>query len=396
VKLFSSLFIISGLLLLIFKRKEKHALEFYFLALSLIIGSVFLIKANNFLIIFLSIELISFTSYLLSGFSFTKESFESSIKYLLFGATSSAVTLFGIAIIYGTTSEFYISDLNSILFADLGSQVGLGLFLIGILFKASIFPMHLWVPAIYQSAPIDAVTLMSVVPKLAALVFLNRLFETLDLPVGHYVLSFVLIAGITSIVMGTFGALGQKNVRRMIAFGAIAHSGFLLALAAFNNSAFQEAFWWYSVVYIIMNYAVFYLIEQYEISRVFSIGDYEISNDYVLPIAISIVLISLVGIPPLAGFTAKLLLFTSLYDLFQTVSHPLILSYLIVAVFSTVISLFFYLRIPYQLFLVKKTQVSDIHFTNSSKIIATLFAFALLLLFFVPDLVTKIKYLLNQ
>ncbi|WP_420577956.1 NADH-quinone oxidoreductase subunit N [Ekhidna sp.] len=393
--IFGTLFVFVGILLLIFQRQSEHLVEFYFFILALLAGSLFMMKANSLLIVYLSIELASFSSYILTNFSFRKKGFEAGIKYLLFGAISSAIMLFGIGLIYGSTGAFFLSEWNVTTYGDLLPQVGFVLMLIGIFFKISIVPSHIWVPATYETAPADATAFMSIVPKLAGLVLLKNIFALKAFTPGHWVYSLILVLGIATIIVGTLGALRQHNARRMISFGAIAHSGFLLPFAILDISS--DAFWYYAVTYALMNVAVFYLLDEYEKQGVNTTADYVNAKASVwVGVTLTLILISLVGIPPLAGFTAKFFLFANLWESFLDLSNNLIMWYLIVAVLATVGSLFFYLQIPKQLFLGESTDDQSINFKFSTKILATLFCIALLLLFFAPQLVMEAKQLLNN
>ena len=392
---FTFVFILVGILILMYSRSRKHAVEFYFFVLSIIIGSIFLIKSNSFLMIYLSLELTSIVAYLLTNFSFKKEGHEAGIKYLLFGAVSSAIMLFGFGIVYGTTHTFYCHEWNAIMFDEMLPKVGLLFVLFGLLFKASIVPFHIWVPATYQSAPNDAVAVLSIVPKLAGLVLLQRI---IGLAGTEWFIGLILSLGILTILMGTFSALRQSNARRMISLGSIAHSGFLLPLVLIGSETSNQAFWWYSVVYAIMNLAVFYLLDVFENRKIIKLDEYAGlgSKMGIVAIGYTVVMISLVGIPPLAGFTAKFFLFSTLWETYSVGGNSIVLTYLLVAVFATIVSLFFYLKIPYQLFLVKSTTSQSIDLPFSAKFVATLFTIVLLLLFFVPQTITVMQQLLNQ
>ncbi|MEM6734995.1 MAG: proton-conducting transporter membrane subunit [Bacteroidota bacterium] len=396
---FASLFIIAGLSIVVFPRK-KHGAEFYFFILALVVGSIFMMKANSLLIIYLSIELVSFVSYILTSFSFRKEGHEAGIKYLLFGALSSAIMLIGLGLIYGITQSFYISIWTPELFSSLLVQVGVLFLVFGVFFKCAIFPFHMWTPATYQSAPVDAVALFSIVPKLGGLVLLKRVFLNLAFDFSHWLILLVLFFGMATIIVGTFGALRQFNTRRMISFGSIAHSGFLLGLVITPSVEYKEAFWWYSSAYTLMNLAAFYVINRYEDVSIYTNSQYSLSKKETLMAGgFTLILVSLVGIPPLAGFTAKLFLFTSLWEIFIDTGSKTSLTYLLVSVFATVASLFFYMRIPYYAFLHKNNSSNSelsIVFSQRSKIIATIFAILLLVLFFTPKLIMSLQSLLNN
>lgn len=385
---FSKLLIISTGAAILFNR-ERHVMEFYFLILALLIGCLFMIKANSFLLVYLSIELVSYVSYTLTAFRFKGESNESAIKYLLFGAMSSSILLIGLGLVYGTTEVFYLSDLGSFALNSPASQIGFVCLLLGVFFKVAIFPFHIWVPGVYQSAPIDAVTIFSVVPKLAGLLLLGNIFGSMDIVDSHWIMNLVFLLGLASILVGTFGALGQKNVRRMVAFGSIAHSGFLLAFVI--GPIAEDLLMYYAVIYALMNVGCFYIISHFESHSIFTTSQYtQFSNQSVLLVTFSLILISLIGIPPMAGFTAKFFLFTYLWEWFQDSGSQWILTYLIISVFATVVALFYYLRIPYFYFVKDRSEKSELKLLEISvlaKILATLFGLSLLLLFFVPKLV---------
>ena len=394
---FGSLFLLVALLILLFPRDKKHAPEFYFFILSMLAGSLFMMKANSLLITYLSIELVSFSSYILTSFSFKKKGFEAGLKYLLFGAISSATMLFGLGLIYGATGTFTISAFSTSVSIGLLSQVGVVMMLTGIFFKISIVPAHLWVPATYQSAPADATAFISIVPKLAGLVLVQRIFSAGMFSPDQRVFKLVLVLGMLTVVVGTLGAFRQTNARRMISFGAIAHSGYLLPFTLINSETSQDAFWWYAVAYSIMNLAAFYLLDQYERKEINVISDYSNSAKSVWPgISFTLILVSLVGLPPLGGFMAKFFLFSVLWEFYLLMNSETALCYLIVAVLATVGSLFYYLQIPKNIFLSKEEQNQSINFGISAKIIATIFSIGLLLLFFAPRLIMVMQHLLNN
>ncbi|WP_462248808.1 NADH-quinone oxidoreductase subunit N [Ekhidna sp.] len=394
---FGSLFIITALLLIIFPRDKKHAAEYYFFILAMLCGSLFMMKANSILIIYLSIELVSFASYIITNFTFKKVAFEASLKYLLIGAVSSAVMLFGLGFIYGSTGAFAISDLANIGSLDTMCSAGVAMLMIGVFFKISIAPVHLWVPATYQSAPSDATAFMSIAPKLAGLLLLQRMLTLSVFDSELWIFRVVLILGILTIAIGTLGAFRQINARRMVSFGAVAHSGFLLPFALISSPTSSEAFWIYSVAYAIMNVAVFYLLDQYERKGIHELSDYgeSVSSSW-MGVNCTLVLVSLVGLPPLVGFTAKFFLFTTLWEYYLSSELIYVLWYLIVAVLATIGSLFYYLQIPKHIFLVKGQTNQSINFSLLTKIIATLFSIGLLLLFFAPKLVIVMQQLLNN
>ncbi|MEQ9405541.1 MAG: proton-conducting transporter membrane subunit [Cyclobacteriaceae bacterium] len=391
---FTAIFLLSSLIILLYKRADEHATEFYFLILSLIVGSLFIMKANSFLVTYLAVELTSFGAYILTNFSFKKKAHEAGIKYLLFGALSSAIMLFGFGLIYGISGSFYLSELGSF-DLELVGNAGILMMLFGLFFKASIVPLHVWVPATYQEAPNDATAILSIVPKLGALVLIQRIYSIVQ---SEWILNLCLILGMLTILSGVLSALRQSGARRMISFGAIAHSGFLFPFALILSETSIQAFWWYAVAYAIMNVAVFYFLEEFESRGLDRLEDFSGlgDNNPIMFVSVTVLLISLIGLPPVAGFTAKFFLFTTLWEQYQSDGQLIFIACLVVAVFATVISLFFYLRIPYYLFLVKEQTSRSIEFSFWTKFIATLFSIVLLLLFFVPQILTVMQQLLKS
>lgn len=390
------LFAASALTIAVFPGWQKKNTEFYFLLLSIIIGSSLMACANHLLIIYLAIELTSYASYIITCFNFQKRSFEAGMKYLLFGGVSSAITLYGISLIYGFTGTMALSEMEFTQNPDL-LNLGILLFMGGLFFKASILPFHLWVPSTYQEAPTEAVAILAVVPKLAALLLLHRVFIAVDLRSSFWLLVLTETAGIATLLVGTLGAMRQTNVKRLIAYGAVAHSGFILATLFIAGGLGLSAFIWYGFIYAIMNLGIFYLISVYEQKEILSLNDYagQGSRESYLGGLMVLVLISLIGLPPTAGFTIKFYLFSGMWAWYESTGHTLMLIYLIIAVISVVFSLFFYLKIPYYSFL--KEQKNKVYFkTNfAHRLIATIFVGVLLWMFFSADILNKIVENIN-
>ena len=363
--------------LLLFPTSKSQRSSYYFLILSALLGSMLMMQSHHFLLIYLSIELASYSSYALSNFSFKKEAHEASLKYLLFGGVSSAVMLFGISMLYGSSGSLFLSstEIDSIY-----KQVGMMMFLGGILFKISLAPFHIWVPNVYQTAAADTVTFFSIVPKLAGLILLTNVLGHLQWG-GEIILAL----GILTIVVGTFGAIQQTNVRRLISYGAIAHTGFLLPFVVLDIPT--DLFIWYATIYAIMNIGIFYMVAQFEKNGVFDRKDYSgLGKKTALAgVAMSVMLIALIGLPPTAGFTAKWFLFGGLWSIYQAGSNSIVLIYLLVTIFATVIALYYYLRVPYHLFL--KEGDRKIDFDLIPKVVSLTIGLILLVLFFMPELI---------
>ena len=373
---FIKLFRVTGLLILLFPASEDHRSSYYFMILIVMLGAIMMMQSTHLLLIYLSIELVSYGSYALANFSFDKKSHEAGLKYLLFGGFSSAITLFGMSMLYGVSGSLLIADMSGL---ALYGQVGAVMLMGGVLFKISAVPFHIWTPNVYQASPVDTVTFLSIVPKLAGLVLLKNVLSALEW--SHEI---ILSLGILTIVIGTLGALKQANVRRLISYGSIAQTGFLLPFAVLDIP--NDLFVWYAIIYAIVNVGIFYAIGQFEKNGIFELSDYAGlgKSVSVIGMLMTVVFVSLIGLPPTAGFTAKWFLFSSLWNLYELGSDSLLLAYLLASVFATAVALFYYLRIPYYMFL----KSGDSQMKNPSFMVCLimgLIGLFLITLFFVPS-----------
>ncbi len=344
------LLMVATLVIVWYIRRPYQQIEFYFFLLSGLIGALAMVSAQHFLLVYLGVELASFSSYFLTGMRLTPKSSEATLKYVLFGGVTSAVMLYGLSLVYGASGSLLLTSLVAHPF----SAFGLCLFFAGLLFKASLIPFHLWVPSTYQEAPSDAVSFFSIVPKIGAFVLIYHLMQLLPDVYQASAVKMLLAVALTTVLWGTLSALPQIRLKRTIAFGAIAHSGFMLPLTLMGEEGLS-AFSFYAAIYALMNLAVFYLIHFHENVEVRSLK-FKACNGFgkaapLFGAAMVVILMSLTGLPPTAGFSAKLLLFTQVYQQFATEADMLWLSYLIIGILSTVLSLYYYLKLPIAYFL---------------------------------------------
>ncbi|MEZ4900663.1 MAG: NADH-quinone oxidoreductase subunit N [Spirosomataceae bacterium] len=325
--------------------------EFYSILVTVVLGLCLMTMAVNGLSIYLSVELVSVGSYLVASLGNSKKSGESGLKYLLFGALSSAIMLYGLSFLYGMTGTLDLtSEVFAIHLAENHSTIVLivGLFtLAGVLFKLSLVPFHIWTPDVYEGVPTPVVAFLSTAPKAAALLVFMRLLSVLSTDFQ----SLLAIIALVSILIGNLSALWQTDLKRLLAYSGIAQAGFILVgLVAFNKMGFEGATF-YMVIYITMNLAAFLLVDL--------IGQGDTDFDALagkgaklpfLSICFTIVVIALVGLPPTAGFMAKLFVFSSLWSSYQAEGNHLLLVLLVVGLLNAVVSLFYYLKIPFYLF----------------------------------------------
>ncbi len=377
-------------------KEQKKIAEFLTLIIAILIGANFLVMSSNFLMIFLSVEIISIASYIITTFAFNKNSAEAGLKYLLFGAAASAVMLYGMSLLYAQTLTLeYPSQqfLDALLEAEsLPVLVSFILVLAGLFFKIAAFPFHIWAPDVYTSAPTSVVAYFSIVPKLAAFAVLTKVILVFNLfgqgPINW--ITFLSVTAMITLTVGNFSALWQSNVKRMLAYSSIAHTGFLLAgFAAFSETSLQYVLF-YASVYLIMNLGAFLIVQYFEVKHnITKTEEYKgLINTYpFLSVVLLVFMISLTGLPPTGGFTAKYLIFSSIWDSYNTSNNSWLLYLLIFGLVNTVISLFYYLKIPF--YLIFRTNDSNLTTAKNTlsieNFLGGLLVLAILIIFFKPD-----------
>lgn len=323
----------------------RHAGTFSALMLLSTAGLMYLISSTDLLMIFVALELVSISSFILAGFERSNpKSNEGSMKYFLFGAFSSAIMVFGISLYYGATGTTHLSQAAALPGPML--ILALVLILLGFAFKASIAPMHFWVPDAYEGAPTPVTTFLSVAPKLATFAALARVFGSI-FPLQAYDLTllFSIMAALT-MTIGNFTALFQTDAKRLLAYSSIAQAGYLLIGLATGTPLGREGVMLYSFVYVAMNIGAFAVIQAVGSAK----GSYDLSSfdglakhRLGLSLALMFCLLSLAGIPPLAGFVGKLLIFSSAV---QAGMWWLA----VVGVLNSVVSVYYYFLIAHRVF----------------------------------------------
>ncbi|MEJ0034378.1 MAG: proton-conducting transporter membrane subunit [Bacteroidota bacterium] len=248
----------------------------------------------------------------------------------------------------------------------------------GFLFKMAAAPFHLWAPDVYESTPAPIVAFLSVAPKLAALYVV---IHWMSIPWE----GAIAVIALFTIIVGTLAALNQTNSKRMMAWSSVAQAGFLLIIPATNLSPLV----YYAVVFAIMNYVVFIVIHQQEQSgRGTSYSDFN-GIGYTNPlaaVAITLGLMSLVGIPPVAGFMTKLFVFSNAWSKYANSTSPIFLALFIIGLLTTVASLFFYLKIPFYAFFRRSEEIQPLKISLVTNLLLIILVGTLLALFFAPGL----------
>lgn len=326
------------------KTKLKSAIKTV-LVFTMLLGANIMVMATHYLTMFIAIELVSIPAYIAVSLAGKKQSYEAGLKYLLFGAMATAFFLYGVSFIYGITGSLYTIPLNSELLS-IATYSAVFLVLLGILFKIGVVPMHIWLPDVYETTNSSMVALLAYLPKVAGVgLLINWMYQT-GLWGNEIVQQLLALIIILSLAIGAFSALWQTHPKRLLAYSSIVQSSFLLigvlAFSEFGTSAFV----FYAFVFLIMNYLAFFIIHILENRSMVLINDYRglIKFSPILVVAMVIAMVSLVGLPPTAGFMGKLLLFSGLW---MSITSPLIMVTFWVAIFSTLVSLFFYFKIVY-------------------------------------------------
>jgi len=340
------------------EKARRDAGEYLALVLFATVGLLLLVGSEELLMIFIGLELLGLSLYVMTAFDKTDvRSAEAGLKYFLFGSTSSAFTLFGISLIYGmsgTTSLAAISEKLATATVQPLLAVGIVMTLIGFAFKIAAAPFHLWAPDAYQAAPVPSAAFIASGSKVASFVVLGKIVLVGFAPVHGSAAWHAMAAGWSpvlaalaalSILVGNIVALGQRNVRRLLAYSAVAHTGYtLIGIIAGNRDGFSAALF-YTTIYAITLVGAFGIVA---LVRRETGGD-DIANfsglflrSPLLTGCMSIFLLSLAGIPPLAGFFGKFYLFSAAlraggsYGLLWLVA---------VALFGSFISLYYYLMV---------------------------------------------------
>lgn len=338
--------------------EKIDAFEIILLILLSTTGILLLVSSFNFVSIYLAIELQSFCLYILAALNRTSEfSTEAGLKYIILGAFSSGLILFGLSLTYGFTGITNLGDLFQFLsvyptniYNNHGINVASVFLLVGLFFKLSAAPFHFWAPDIYQGSLTSITVFFGVVPKIGILALLTRFTY-----IGFYDIFFswqalFIVGAISSIFIGTFGAFTQLKFKRLLAYSSIGHMGYMLM--GFSCGSFEgiHSTFTYIIIYIIMSLINFIILlgiyKKKNLTRINYIKDLTIlkNSNPLIAIAIALVCFSMAGIPPLSGFFSKMFIFIAIVQ-----SSMYVLA--ILGITTSVISCFYYLRIVKSAFL---------------------------------------------
>lgn len=343
--------------------------EYLILMLCLTLGLCLLASAQNLLMLYLALELVSLPSYILAGFRHgDRKSSEAALKYVIFGAAASGLMLYGFSLLYGLAGTLDLPGIGEAVVArgfaggvdaQLLVVIAVLLSIAGFAFKVAAVPFHMWCPDVYEGAPTPFVAFLSVAPKAAGFAALLRFFlvgfgQPVGFPAaGEFPWPLVLgVLAMATMTVGNFAAIGQDNVKRLLAYSSIAHAGYLLMAVAVGSPLAVRGVLLYLPIYLLMNMGAFMVVMAVrERTGSESVGAFRGlgSRAPFLAVVMAIFLFSLTGIPPFAGFIGKFFLFAAAL---QTKS-PFFYAVAVVGVVNSVVSLYYYARIVRACFLEK-------------------------------------------
>ena len=340
------------------KNNSIDKIEYPIIILSSTLGMILMISSFDLIIFYLGLELQSLSLYILASFKREDEkSTEAGLKYFVLSALASGLLLYGFSLIYGFTGstnfEVISKNLNE---ANTGAVFGIVFIIVGLAFKVSAVPFHMWTPDVYEGAPTSVTSFFALIPKIAAIsVFIRFMYVPFINLIDQWQIIIIFLS-IASMLLGAVAAIGQNNIKRLMAYSSIGHMGYALAgLAAGTNEGIQSTII-YLTIYLVMNLGAFSCIFMMKRENIFYENISDLSglskNHPMLAFSFLIILFSLAGIPPLAGFFAK-------FYIFMAVIEAEMYALAIIGLLTTVISAFYYIRIIKVIYFDRPKKVFD-------------------------------------
>ena len=362
-----------------------NKIEYPILILSATLGMMIMISSYDLIVFYMGLELQSLSLYVLV--SFNRDSYrstEAGLKYFILSALSSGLLLYGCSLIYGfsNSTNFDLIAQNIDQF-NTGSIFGIVFILVGLAFKVSAVPFHMWAPDVYEGSPTSVTAFFAIVPKVAALtVFIRFLYVPFINLVDQWQMIIIFIS-LASMILGAVAAIGQTNLKRLMAYSAIGHMGYALAgLATGSNEGIQSTVIYLSI-YLLMNLGIFSCIFMMKRKDIFYEDIQDLSglskNHPIISVCLLVLLFSLAGIPPLAGFFAK-------FYVFMAVIKVEMYTLAIIGLITTVISAFYYLRIIKIIYFDDPKEIFEIDKNLGLKVSLFLSTIIILIYFIYPSL----------
>ena len=365
------------------KTYKIFKIEYPILILSSVLGMMIMISANDLIVFYMGLELQSLAIYVLATFNRDQlKSSEAGLKYFVLSALSSGLLLYGCSLIYGFTGSTNFDIIAKELTSDENAiTFGIVFILVGLAFKISAVPFHMWAPDVYEGSPTSVTLFFTMVPKIAALtVFIRFLYVPFLNLIDQWQMILIFLS-IASMLFGAIAAIGQSNLKRLVAYSSIGHVGYALAgLASGSNDGIQNSVI-YITIYIIMNLGLFSCLLMLKRNDEYYEDIEDLSglskNHPLLSLSLLLILFSLAGIPPLAGFFAK-------FYIFKSVIEQSMYFLAIVGLLSTVIAAFYYLRIIKIIYFDKEKEKYDSDHSLWLKFSLTISTVLILIYFIFP------------
>lgn len=368
------------------KKYDAYFGEYYILLQTSVLGMMFMAGAKDLFMIFLGLEVMSVSFYVLAGINRKRlTATESALKYFLLGAFATGFVVYGIALIYGTaqsTSFDVIASKFTELSGNLLFLTGVLLFLIGFSFKVAAFPFHMWVPDVYQGAPSTVAGLFSTAGKVAAFsAIIVSLFVLFTSGAMKIITPYLSVISVLSMFFGSIVAIAQTNIKRMLAYSSISHAGYLIIGLAASNTSGIAGIIFYLAAYSFMNLGAFGIVSlvegkeesNLELNSYRGLG----TRQPLLAALLSLFMFSLAGIPPFAGFFGK-------YYIFISAIETKLTWLAILGVLSSVISVYFYLRLVVLMYFYDSSNEFEIAKSNTGLLAVFISAILVVLLGILP------------
>jgi NADH-quinone oxidoreductase subunit N len=391
--------ILSGIFVLITSSKflkifKIFQIEYSILILSSILGMLVMISSNDLIVFYIGLELQSLALYVLASFNRDHlKSSEAGLKYFVLSALSSGLLLYGCSLIYGFSGTTNFGEISNIMNDNqYGLTFGIVFILVGLAFKISAVPFHMWAPDVYEGSPTSVTLFFAVAPKIAALtVFIRFLYVPFVSVIEQWQLIIVFLS-VASMVFGAVAAIGQKNLKRLIAYSSIGHMGYALAgLSTGTNEGVQSSVL-YITIYLVMNFGFFSCLFMLKRNDKYYENIDDLSglskNHPLIALSLLVILFSLAGIPPLAGFFAK-------FYIFKAVLQQSMYYLAIIGLLSTVIAAFYYLRIVKTMYFDFEKEKYDTDYTLGLKFTLSLSTILILFYFIYPSKLVEIVSKIN-
>ena len=369
-------------------------IEYPILILSAVLGMMIMISSNDLIVFYMGLELQSLALYVLATFNRDQlKSSEAGLKYFVLSALSSGLLLYGCSLIYGFTGSTNFNLIaNNLNPNDYALTFGIVFIIVGLAFKISAVPFHMWAPDVYEGSPTSVTLFFTMVPKIAALtVFIRFLYVPFLNLIGQWQ-TILIFLSIGSMIFGAIAAIGQTNLKRLVAYSSIGHIGYALAgLTTGSNEGVQSSIV-YITIYIIMNLGLFSCLLMMKRNNKYYEEIEDLSglskNHPLLSLSLLIILFSLAGIPPLAGFFAK-------FYIFKSVLEQSMYSLAVIGLLSTVVAAFYYLRIIKVIYFDKEKDKYDIDHSMWLKFSLTFSTLLILVYFIFPSPLIEVVSRIN-